>query len=242
MRQQAVIDATSLVRQAEVGVISTISQNLRGYPFGSVSPFISCSEGKVYFYISDIAQHAKNLNKDSRMSLTVFRQGEEGDQNAQGRVTLIGDAKPLSDENQEAFLQDYVRRFPESESYKQAHDFKMWEMDIVRVRYIGGFGKIFWIEKDEWQQPECPWTHSEAAGMIQHMNEDHQDAMSLILAQHHGIQDDGPLMSGIVSDGFYIQSKDKSYFVSFNNACAEKQDARKELVALTHAAKSAQAA
>jgi len=40
--------------------------------------------------------------------------------------------------------------------------------------------------------------------MIDHMNEDHQDAMSLILAHHHGIQDDAPTMTGIVNDGFYI--------------------------------------
>ena len=73
MRSQALTDATLLVRQADVGVISTLSQNLKGYPFGSVSPFISDSQGKVYFFISDIAQHAKNLSKDGKMSFTVFK-------------------------------------------------------------------------------------------------------------------------------------------------------------------------
>jgi putative heme iron utilization protein len=107
----------------------------------------------LYFYISDIAQHAKNLEKDSRMSLTVFHQAQEGDQNAHGRVTLVGDATPLKGDKAAEVLEQYVLRFPEAEGYKKAHDFKVWQMDITRVRFIGGFGKIFWLEQEEWNAP-----------------------------------------------------------------------------------------
>lgn len=242
MRTQALTDAKGLLRASETGVISTISHNLRGYPFGSVSPFISCSEGKLYFYISDIAQHAKNLDKDSRMSLTVFHQAEQGDQNAHGRVTVVGDATPISGEKAQQILAQYVLRYPEAESYKQAHDFKVWQMDVVRVRYIGGFGKIFWLEQEEWHAPASPWDATAEKHIIEHMNEDHQDAMSLILAQHHSIQDEAPTMSGLVTDGFYMRSGDKNYYVPFENICAEQGDVRMELVRLTNRARKAQAA
>ena len=237
MRSQALTDATLLVRQADVGVISTLSQNLKGYPFGSVSPFISDSQGKVYFFISDIAQHAKNLSKDGKMSFTVFNRGESGDQNTQGRVTIVGDGAPVDEELQEQMLARYVTRFPDAESYKRAHDFKMWQLDIKRVRYIGGFGKIFWLEKEEWDRPAAPWDFVAEQGMIKHMNEDHQDAMSLILAEHHGIQDENPVMSGIVADGFYMISGEKNYFVGFDKICTEAKDARMELVKLTKQAR-----
>lgn len=242
MRTQALTDAKALLRGCETGVISTISHNLRGYPFGSVSPFISCSEGKLYFYISDIAQHAKNLEKDSRMSLTVFHQAEEGDQNAHGRVTVVGDAAPIKGDKAKQILEQYVRRFPEAETYKQAHDFNVWQMDVVRVRYIGGFGKIFWLEQEEWNAPASPWSIEAEKNMIDHMNEDHQDAMSLILAHHHGIQDNAPIMSGVVSDGFYIYSNNKNYYVPFESTCTKHEDVRMALVKLTNRARKAQAA
>lgn len=242
MRTQALTEAKALLRACETGVISTISYNLRGYPFGSVSPFISCSEGKLYFYISDIAQHAKNLEKDSRMSLTVFHQAEEGDQNAHGRVTVVGDAVPINGDKAKQALEQYILRFPEAGTYKQAHDFKIWQMDIVRVRYIGGFGKIFWLEQEEWSAPASPWDFEAETGMIAHMNEDHQDAMALILAHHHNVQDDMPTMTGVVTDGFYIRSHDKNYYVPFENVCAKHEDVRMELVRLTNRARKTQAA
>lgn len=237
MRPQALIEAKTLLRQSESGVISTISYNLRGYPFGSVSPFISCSEGKVYFYISDIAQHAKNLQKDSRMSLTVFHQAEQGDQNAHARVTVVGDAMSITGEKAEEILEQYVLRYPKAESYKQAHDFRIWQMDIVRVRYIGGFGKIFWLEPEEWLATSSPWDAKAEKYMIEHMNEDHQDAMSLILAQHHDVQDKFPTMSGVITDGFYMQSGSQNYFVPFEKTCNASGDVRTELVKLTRAAR-----
>lgn len=239
MRAQALTEAKQRVRQAETGVISTLSHTLRGYPFGSVSPFISCSEGKLYFYISEIAQHAKNLNLDSRMSLTVFNQAQQGDQNAQGRVTLVGDATPMENDEACAMLKKYLLRFPEAASYQQAHDFKLWQMEIKRVRYIAGFGKIFWLEQAEWQADPAPWDEQSESHMVEHMNEDHKDAMSLILSQHHGITAHSPLMSGVVTDGVYIQSHGKNHFVPFADICRNAGDVRTALVNLTRQAREA---
>lgn len=239
MRSQALSEAKQLVHSAQSGVVSTISHNLRGYPFGSVTPFISCSEGKLYFYISDIAQHAKNLSHDCRMSVTVFEQALEGDQNAHGRVTLVGDAKKLDSEQAELVLQRYIMRYPEAESYQQAHDFHLWQMNIVRVRYIGGFGKIFWIEPEEWQSAASPWDYTTESRMIAHMNEDHVDAMALILAQHHGVDDNNPQMSGIQTQGCYLRSGERNYFVPFETPCQAAGDVRTELVKLTQQARQA---
>lgn len=230
MRQQAVSEAKQLLYQSEVGVISTLSKNLRGYPFGSVSPFISADSGEVYFYISDIAQHAKNLNHDSRMSLTIFDQANAGDQNTHGRVTVVGDASVVENS---AMLARYFLRYPESRGYQNTHDFKLWKMSIKRVRYIGGFGKIFWLEKDEWLAPDTPWDAAAEQGMIQHMDEDHRDAMSLILKQHTGAKDANPSMSGVMADGCYIRSGEKNHYIAFESRCKNATDVRKALIKLT---------
>ncbi|MBO1255365.1 DUF2470 domain-containing protein [Alteromonas sp. 5E99-2] len=239
MREQALREAKLLLRQSEVGVVSTLSKNLRGYPFGSVTPFLSDSAGHIYFYISDIAQHAANMVADSRMSLTIYKERKSGDQNENARLTIVGDGEPLNGELHDEMLARYVQRFPESESYKQAHDFRIWKVEIKRVRYIGGFGKIFWLEKEEWMQKTTPWDKQTEDGMIAHMNEDHQDAMTLILQSYAGIEDENVIMVGVQTDGCYLQTNDENVFIPFDAICEQSVDVRVQLVALTKAARNA---
>lgn len=61
----------------------------------------------------------------------------------------------MAKEQSEVLLDKYIALYPEAASYRNAHDFQLWQLDVVRVRYIGGFGKIFWLEQNEWQaQPK----------------------------------------------------------------------------------------
>lgn len=238
MREQALREAKLLLRQTEVGVVSTLSKNLRGYPFGSVTPFLSDSAGHIYFYISDIAQHAANMVADSRMSLTIYKERKSGDQNENARLTIVGDGEPLNGELHDEMLARYVQRFPEAEGYKQAHDFRIWKVEIKRVRYIGGFGKIFWLEKEEWMQKITPWDKQTEDGMIVHMNEDHQDAMTLILQSQTGIVDEGVVMVGVQTDGCYLQTHGTNVFIPFDTVCEQSVDVRIQLVALTKDARN----
>ncbi|CAM4159300.1 HugZ family protein [Pseudoalteromonas byunsanensis] len=237
MREQAAFEARTLVRQSNVCVISTISKNLAGYPFGSVSPFMSDNEGRLIFYIAGIAQHSRNLTENSKMCATVFDAAEQGDQNAHARVTIVGDAAPVPQDEHDALLTRYERQYPEAISYRQAHDFQLWRMDVKRVRYIGGFGHIFWIEKDEWQQSAPQWNLEDEAHMVNHMNQDHSDANRLILKLTHCIDSDDVVMTTLVSDGCYLRANEKNYYVQFDTPCLESTDVRKALVKLTKAAR-----
>lgn len=238
MRTQAVNDAKQLVYKKNSGVMSTLSYNLRGYPFGSVTPYMCDEQGKLYFFISDIAQHTKNLVHDKRMSLTIFDAAQTGDQNEHGRVTIVGDGSLVPAENAEVLLNKYIALYPEADSYRSAHDFNLWQLDPVRIRYIGGFGKIFWIEKDEWLTSEKAWDDNQELHMINHMNEDHKDAMSLILNNHYHVDDTAPVMNGLLPQGCYIRSHNKNYYIPFNEVCDNPQAVRKALVQLTKDARA----
>src|ERR1700741_2548752 len=89
--------ARSLLLQESFGVLSTVSIDLPGYPFGSVTPYCTDRMCRPIIYISHIAQHTKNIVADSRVSLTVVEKGASDDVQAQGRVTCIGDARPVED-------------------------------------------------------------------------------------------------------------------------------------------------
>ena len=238
MREQAAFEARTLVRQSNVCVISTISKNLQGYPFGSVSPFMTDNQGRLIFYIAGIAQHSRNLTENSKLCATVFDAAEEGDQNAHARVTVVGDAAPVPDKEADELLVRYERQYPEAIAYREAHDFKLWRMEVKRVRYIGGFGQIFWIEQEEWHSQEPEWTLEDEARMVEHMNEDHADANSLMLESIPHIKADEVTMTTIVPDGCYLRANDKNYFVQFEKLCHDSMSVRKELVRLTKAARS----
>lgn len=238
MRQQALYEAKQLVFQKSSGVMSTLSHNLRGYPFGSVTPYMCDEQGRIYFFISDIAQHTKNLNHDKRMSLTVFDAAEQGDQNEHGRVTIVGDGSLVSHEHADNLINKYVTLYPEAQSYRNAHDFNLWQLDAIRVRYIGGFGKIFWLEQNEWLQSSKQWDDEQEQSMIEHMNADHQDAMSLILKQYYNLADASPIMSGLLPQGFYLQSLKRNYYIAFDEPCDSPLAVRKALVKMTQDARA----
>lgn len=246
MRNQAIQEAKQLVHSADFSVISTLSHNLRGYPFGSVSPFISDYEGNIYVYISDIAQHAKNLSHDSRVSFTLFNTSTEGDHNTQGRVTIVGDGEKLDAQSQATWLAKYFKLFPDAVKYQQTHDFHLWKISPVRIRFIGGFGKIFWIEKEEWLTRSPDWSLQDEQGMIEHMNDDHADAMQLIL-QHHGKIDDNDTtiaindvtMAGVLPSGCYLRTGHRNHFIAFDALANTSKEVRMQLVALTQTARSA---
>lgn len=239
MREQAFREALALVRRSNVCVISTLSKNLQGYPFGSVSPFMTDTQGRLIFYIADIAQHSRNLTQDTRVCATVFDAAHQGDQNEHGRVTVVGDATPIPDDEHEAELARYIRMYPEAETYTQAHDFQLWRMEVKRVRYIGGFGRIFWIEADEWKQESPEWSIEDETRMVEHMNEDHSDANQLIFQSAFNQPGKDVVMTTIVKDGCYFRSDDKNYFVPFANDCHTSQEVRKALVDMTKAAREA---
>lgn len=138
-----------LLDRQRYGVLSTYSVDVDGFPFGSVTPYGLTAAYHLLIYISDIAQHTKNIRQDNRVALTILEPGQAAaeDPQAHGRVTVMGKASIVDDAEDDPF-QRYFQRFPEAKSYKNAHGFNLFRIEPVRVRYIGGFGKIFWLEPE----------------------------------------------------------------------------------------------
>jgi putative heme iron utilization protein len=64
-------DARRLLLAAKAGVLSTLSLDVPGFPFGSVVPYCLDRGGLPLILVADIAQHTRNLLADPRASLTV---------------------------------------------------------------------------------------------------------------------------------------------------------------------------
>ena len=76
--------------------------------------------------------------------------------------------------------------------------------------------------------------------MIDHMNQDHQDAMQLICQHRFGINAETVTMLTLTPDGCFLSAdQSKPIFVPFNELAYDGQEIRQQLVDLTNNARSA---
>lgn len=214
--------ARELLLQETFGVLSTVSIDLPGYPFGSVTPYCTDRTCRPIIYISHIAQHTKNILADSRVSLTVVERGDSDDVQAQGRVTCIGDARQVAS-GEDDVRERYFRHFPSARQYERTHGFEFFRLELVRVRFIGGFGQIFWVEPGAFMAAN-PFSPAEETRIIQHMNKDHADALSRYVGGGN------VAMAGIDAEGFDVLKDGKKIRIPFATPVTNMEEARKALV------------
>ena len=212
--------ARSLFLRESFGVLSTISIDVAGYPFGSVTPYSVDRMGRPVIYISPIAQHTKNIVADPRVSLTVVEKSDSDDVQAHGRVTCVGNAVAMDGDRDAA--ERYFRHFPSSRQYDHTHAFTFFRLELVRVRFIGGFGQIFWFEPDQFSVRN-PFPPAEEEQIIQHMNQDHAEVLDRLA----GVE---CAMVGVDAEGFDLLSGDRKIRIPFTRTVATMEDARRVFV------------
>jgi hypothetical protein len=216
--------ARELLLQNSFGVFSTNSLDLPGYPFGSVTPYSVDYRCRPVIYISHIAQHTRNILKDPRVSLTVVEGGDSDDVQARGRVTIVANARPLPDDEATVRAR-YFRYFPSARQYDQTHDFAFFRLEFVRVRFIGGFGQIYWVEPADFMTTN-PFSPSQELQILQHMNSDHSDAL------RHYCNGEPTEMVGIDADGFDVLKSGQKLRFAFETPIRNMDEARQALVKL----------
>lgn len=132
-----------LLEQEHYGVLSTLSRKAAGWPFGSLTPFALTENGQPLVFLSGLAEHTQNLLTDPRVSLFVQDSQALANPQAGARATLLCLAEAASASHTAQSL--YLQRFPESASLLQLGDFRFFRLMIERVRFIGGFGEMYWI-------------------------------------------------------------------------------------------------
>lgn len=228
MSEKAVA-ARQLLNHQSVGVLSTQSVDVEGYPFGSIAPYVLDYDGQPVMLISDIAQHTRNIKQNNKVSLTIFDR-YSNDPQAAGRLTWIGDAEPVNPDDAE-ISRRYLRYFPSSESYFQAHDFSFYCIHLRRARFIGGFGQIFWVEAEE-MRLRNPFRQAET-GIVKHMNNDHQKALRHYCTELKGVEVQAVAMTGIDSEGFDLLADNRKLRIDFDSPISTVEEARATLAKLS---------
>src|SRR5438128_1670140 len=143
--------ARTLVAQISTGTLCTLAIDPAGYPFGSFVT-VAFEDGDPILLISKLAEHTKNLERDPRSSLMVA-EGGSADPLANGRVTMLGPCTRVEGKGHSARAA-FLAAHPNSAYYADFRDFAFWKLHVESVRYIGGYGRMSWISKAEWQTAE----------------------------------------------------------------------------------------
>ena len=235
--QKAVKDARELTRSRENAVLSTLSSEMDGWPFGSVAPYILDYEGNAILLLSDLAQHSRNIKRDDRVSLLTWEQEKDDIQQA-GRVTLLGRAREI--EGTDTLRDRYLRYLPQAQQYFAIHDFRFYRLSVERVRFIGGFGDIHWIRGEDYRlNPgsfDANFAEVERSAVL-HMNADHRDAL-IRYCRAAGLEETEPRLLGIDPEGFDVQTRARRLRIRFDSPVRDAESMRAAFVRLSQGLKA----
>lgn len=135
-----------LLHTAAVGTLATHARQPEGFPYPSMLPFAPDPQHRPTILVSRLAEHTHNLHADPRAGFLVV-DAPDGDVLSGQRVTLLGAFEPVEPTPQ--VVRRYLRYHPDAQRYLVLGDFTFWTMRLERLRYIGGFGAMGWLDGAE---------------------------------------------------------------------------------------------
>ena len=135
--------------------------------------------------LSTLAEHGRNVTRDPRASLVIGEPDVTGDPLDSGRVTLAGHLEQPQDEELVTAQAAYKQASPASGLYGGFGDFTYYVLRIERVRWVGGYGRMDSTDAAAYHAAAPDPVAPGAAYAIQHLNDDHADAL-LLMAQKLG--------------------------------------------------------
>jgi len=196
--------ARRVLRIAATASLATLDKD--GFPFASLVTVATTVEGEPLFLLSDLAVHTKNLKRDSRASvLLVAPGGETGDPLAGARLTvtgnLVGDTDPAHERR-------FLARHEDSANLTQFDDFNFYRLAVTWSHLVAGFGRIVDLKRDALLTDisDCATLLQSEAGAVDHMNDDHAEALSLYATKLLGMPEGAWKATGVDPDGLDLRA------------------------------------
>jgi heme iron utilization protein len=233
--------ARTLVYLGRIGSLSTLSRKQPGFPFGSVMPYGLDARGRPIFLISTMAMHTQNLQADARASLLVTQPDASGDPLGASRVTVVGNVLTIPEPEVAEARKLYLERYANSKYWVDFEDFSFYRMDVMDVYYVGGFGVMGWVPASDYDQARPDPLADAAAGIVEHMNTDHKDALILLARVFAGMESQEAAMTAVDRLGFHVRLKTQDGVrgtrIGFLREVGNAIEARKVLVQMVQQAR-----
>jgi heme iron utilization protein len=140
--------ARELVHSQTRGVVAAISDQM--FPYNTMVDYAPLDDGNVLFLFSGLAEHTRYLQVNPKCSLFISASLNDPDAFQKPRVTLIGEVEDLG--RNETSIRQFMKFHPRASAYMMMNDFRFWQFHAESARFIGGFGRMAWIEQPEYSQ------------------------------------------------------------------------------------------
>jgi len=228
--------ARTLLVSERVGTLATQSQRHPGWPFASVMPYALIEDASPLFLVSSMAIHTQNVLADPHASLLVMQSGGDADPLGSPRATLLGNVRRI-DDGTDAIRNAYLERHPSAKYWIDFADFSFFRLEVTDIYFVGGFGVMGWVSADDYRVADADPLLDSAAHIIEHMNEDHADALRDITRHFGGLAAEEATMVSCDRLGFVVRARTsegmKGVRIAFPESVQSREDARRVLVAMT---------
>jgi putative heme iron utilization protein len=238
---EAIRLAKTLVRAARFGALAALEPET-GAPLASRVGVATDVDGTPLILVSGLAAHTRAILADPRCSLLLGEPGK-GDPLAHPRITLQCRAVRLEPDTPAHARAEwrYLSRNPKAKLYVGLGDFSFFRLEVERASLNGGFGKAYALKRDE-IIVDGPVVEELAAAeqrAVDHMNDDHLDAIANYARHFCKAESAGWVMTGLDIDGFDIVAGDEARRISFPAPLKDAREMREMLVTMAREAREA---
>lgn len=239
---EAINLARTLVRSARFGAIAVIEPD-SGVPLASRVGVATDADGTPIILVSGLSAHTKALITDPRCSLLLGEPGK-GDALAYPRISLICRAVKLEAGSPERARAEwrYLSRNPKAKLYVGLPDFSFFRLEVERASLNGGFGKAYLLNHEDLivGGPIVEELAAIEQRAVDHMNDDHLDAIANYARFFAKADGSGWIMSGLDVDGVDLVAGDQVRRVLFPAPLQSAAEMRPMLVEMAKQARAAE--
>lgn len=237
--------ARRLVRIAWKATLGTLAR-AGGHPYTSLVAVAAEPDGTPLLLMSGLAEHTRNRAADERASLLFDCTANGPDALTGPRVTLVGKLTVCTSSTARA---RYLARHPDAARFVDFGDFQFYALQVEWAHLVAGFGRIQRLEPGDViaMAAGAGGLIAAEADILQHMNEDHSDAIATMAEVLGG----GPpgasgaaswRMTGCDPDGIDLARGMHAVRLEFPQRIKTANAARKALIDLVSSARAAGAA
>ena len=230
--------ARSLLRRSRQGALATLMPE-SGDPYCSLVNVASHADASPILLISRLALHTKNILGDARVSLMLDERAA-GDPLEGSRIMLAGKAEEAIGEAASILRRRYLNVHPSAGAFVDFKDFAFFRVAPSGLHLVAGFGRIIDLRPEQFLSriDNAAELLEAEQGAVEHMNEDHRDAMNLYATQLLGAESADWRCTGCDPDGMDMQAGSATLRLDFPDRVTSAVGLRKMLVRLAGEARA----
>jgi len=228
--------ARTLARAARFGSLATMAREPEGFPYASLVALAADARGRAVFLLSRLAEHTQNLLARPEASVLLLESPIVGEKLLEkGRVTLIGACTAVPPEEVPECRALFLAAHPDAATYADFSDFSHYRIEPRSLRYVGGFGRMSWVDAPAYARAEPDPLAAFAPRILGHMNDDHAASILAYARKLAGIGDATDAQMTAV-DRYGIEmavttpSGERRVRLAFDAEIQTREEARKALI------------